>query len=441
MLFRSGLTVGTKIPEEKLRVHAHDVGGGFGVRGEAYSEFCSLTLAAKKVGRPVKWVGTRSETFFSDHHARGVKMYGELALDKAGVFLGLRITWVINGGAYLSSPGGFTNTLPPSGNIMSIYKTPVVHGLHRLVLTNTTATTPYRGAARPNVTYMMERLIDEAAIETGIDRVELRRKNLIPKEAFPYKTPTGNEYDSGDPPGLLEDVLKYSDYAGFEKRRAEAKARGKLRGISACTFVEPAGGGASPVEETAIQFGAAGNPTIYTVSGPSGQGHETVFPDIVAQTLGLDPLSVTLKYSDPDGPPLKGDGTIGSRSLMAHGGSLLLAAREVVKKGRDLAARHLEANADDIEFSNGRYNVKGTDLSVSLQELAKIFAAKGEKPLDTQYGQPAPRAFPTGAHVAEVEIDPETGELELMSYVAVDDAGNIINHMLAEGQKIGRAHV
>ena len=436
-MMRHGLVVGTKVPAEKLRVHAHDVGGGFGIRGEAYSEFCSLMLAAKKVGKPVKWVGTRAETFVSDHHGRGVKLYGELALDAQGTFLGLRILWVINGGAYLSSPGGFTNTLAPAGNIMGIYKTPAVHGLHRLVLTNTTATTPYRGAARPNVSYMMERLVDEAAIEMKIDRVELRRRNLIPKEAFPYKTPTGNEYDSGDPAGLLNDALEYSDYAGFEKRRAEAKTRGKLRGISICTFVEPSGGGGSPVEETAIQFGSAGNPTIYTVSGPSGQGHETVFPEIVAEVFGVKAENVTLRFSDPDGPPLRGDGTIGSRSLMSHGGSLLLAARESVKKGRDLAAKHLEASVDDIEFTGGRYSVKGTDLSVGILELAKIYAAKGENPLDSTFGLPAPRAFPTGAHVAEVEIDAETGEVELMSYIAVDDAGNIINHALAEGQVHG----
>ncbi len=436
-MMRHGLAVGTKTPEEKLRVHAHDVGGGFGIRGEAYSEYCALMLAAKKVGKPVKWVGTRAETFVSDHHGRGVKLYGELALDAEGAFLGLRIEWVINGGAYLSSPGGFTNTLAPSGSIVSIYRTPVAHGLHRLVLTNTTATTPYRGAARPNVTYLMERLVDEAAIEMKMDRVELRRRNLIPKAAFPYTTPTGAEYDSGDPLGLLDDVLKHADYSGFEARRAQAKARGKLRGVSVCMFVEPAGGGSSPVEETAIQFGASGNPTIYTVSGPSGQGHETVFPEIVAEVFGVKPEHVTLRYSDPDGPPLRGDGTIGSRSLMSHGSSLLLAAREAVKKGRDLAARHLEAGADDIEFSGGRYTVKGTDVSVGILELAKIYAAKGESPLDTLHGLPAPRAFPTGAHIAEVEIDAQTGECELMAYVAVDDAGNIINHTLAEGQVHG----
>ncbi len=436
-MMRHGLAVGTKIPEDKLRVHAHDVGGGFGIRGEAYSEYCALMLAAKKVGRPVKWVGTRAETFVSDHHGRGVKLYGELALDAKGEFLGLRVQWVINGGAYLSSPGGFTNTLAPSGNIVNLYRTPAVHGLHRLVLTNTTATTPYRGAARPNVTYLMERLVDEAAIQMGVDRVELRRRNLIPREAFPYKTPTGAEYDSGDPAGLLDDALKHSGFAGFEERRAEARRRGKLRGASVCVFVEPAGGGGSPVEETAIQFGASGNPTIYTVSGPSGQGHETVFPEVVAEVFGVRPENVTLRYSDPDGPKLRGDGTIGSRSLMSHGNSLLLAARETVKKGRDLAARHLEASVDDIEFTGGRYLVRGTDVSVGILELAKIYAAKGGSPLDTTYAMPAARAFPTGAHVAEVEIDEETGECELMSYVAVDDCGNILNHTLAEGQVHG----
>ncbi len=434
---RAGLSVGSGVPEEKLRAHAHDVGGGFGIRGEAYTEYLSLMLAAKKVGRPVKWVASRTETFVSDHHGRGARLFGELALDRDGKFLAMRVMWHLNTGGYLSTPGAFTNTLAPSGNITNVYRIPAAHGLHRVVLTNTTPTTPYRGAARPNVSYLIERLVDEAAREMNLDRVDLRRRNLIGKDEFPYKTCTGATYDSGDPPGLLDDALKHSDYAGFAARKAEAAARGKLRGVACCVFIEPSGGGSSPEEQTFIKFGDSGNPTLYTVSGPSGQGHETVFPEIVGREFGVDPQLITLRYSDPDGPPLKGDGTIGSRSLMSHGGSLTLAAREVVKKGRDLAARHLEAAVDDIEFGEGRYRVKGTDMSVGLLELARAFAGKGDNPLDTMFGMPAPRAYPTGAHVAEVEVDPATGETELMSYVGVDDAGNIINHALAEGQVHG----
>ena len=436
-MMRGGLSVGTGIPQEKLRVHAHDVGGGFGIRGEAYSEYCSLLLAAKKVGRPVKWVSTRSETHLSDHHGRAAKMFGELALDKDGKFLAVRFHWIVNTGGYLSGPGPFINTLPPSMHAVNVYTIPVVHGLHRVVLTNTTPTTAYRGAARPNVSYIVERLVEEAAREMGIDRVEIRRLNAIPREAFPYKTPTGSVYDSGDPKGLIDDVVRYADWAGYEKRRQESLARGKLRGISCCAFIEPAGGGGSPVEEVAIKFGDSGNPILYTVSGPSGQGHETTYPEIVGQVLGMEADDITLRYSDPDGPVQRGDGTIGSRSLMSHGGALFQAAHEVVKKGRELAAQHLEVGSDDIEFTEGQYRVRGTDLAVGLVELSRIYAKDGVSPLDTLFEGAQQRSFPTGAHVAEVEVDPQTGEVELLSYVGVDDCGNIINHTLAEGQVHG----
>jgi carbon-monoxide dehydrogenase large subunit len=435
-MMRDGMSVGTGIPADKLRIHAHDVGGGFGIRGEAYSEYCSLLLAAKQIGRPVKWVATRSETFLSDHHGRAAKLHGELALDAQGKFLGLRFEWIVNTGGYLSGPGPFINTLPPGMHAVNLYTVPAVYGLHRIVLTNTTPTTAYRGAARPNVSYIVERLVDEAARETGIDRVELRRRNLIPRDAFPYKTPTGSVYDSGDPPGLLEDVVKHADWAGYAARAAESKARGKLRGRAACVFVEPAGGGGSPVEEVAIKFGESGNPVLYTVSGPSGQGHETTYPEIVGRIFGLEPEEITLRFSDPDGPPLRGDGTIGSRSLMSHGSALFNAAQKVVEKGRELAAKHLEVGAQDIDFADGAFKVKGTDLSVSLMELAKTYAATPDA-LDTMFEGTQMRAFPTGAHVAEVEVDSETGEVELVRYVGVDDCGNIINHVLAEGQVIG----
>jgi carbon-monoxide dehydrogenase large subunit len=436
-MIRPGLAAGTQIPEEKIRFHAWDVGGGFGVRSEAYSEYCALMMAAKIVGRPVKWVATRSETILSDHHGRGAILQGELAMAKDGTFLGMRIEWIVDCGGYLSGSGPLTNTAGPSTNPINVYATPAVYGLHRLVVTNATPTTPYRGAARPNVTYLAERLVDEAAREMGIDRIELRRKNLLQRKAFPYKTPTGSTYDSGDPPGLLADALKAADWKGVARRRKAAEKRGLLYGAGVAVFIEPSGGGGVPREEAAIKFGDNGNPVIFTVSGPSGQGHETVYPEIVASEFGLDPEQITLRFSDPDGPVLKGSGSIGSRGVMNHGGALVITAREVVRKGKEHAAKHLEAAEADIEFEKGSYRVRGTDVSVSLVELAKTLANKGENPLDTIDGVPVSLSFPTGAHIAEVEIDPATGMIDIVKYIAVDDSGNIINHALAEGQLHG----
>ena len=405
------LSGGTGVPADKIRVHALDVGGGFGVRSDGYSEFCSIMLAAKKVGRPVRWTGSRSETIISDHHGRGAKMIGELALDRDGKFLAIRHRWTVSCGGYLSGAGPLINTLPPAGHSVNLYTIPAVHGVHCLALTNATPTTAYRGAARPNVSYLVERLVDEAARETGVDRIELRRRNLIAKEAFPYKNPIGVEYDTGDPTGMLDKVLEFADWDGFEARRAQSARNGKLRGVSCCVFIEPAGGGGAPKEEVAIKFGESGNPTLYTLSGPSGQGHETAFPEIVAEILGLDAESITLRASDPDGPKLIGDGTIGSRSLMSHGSALVFTAREVVRKGKELAAKHLEAAEQDIEFDKGAYRVRGTDVSVMLAELAKRYALPGSNPLDSQESAPQGRSFPSGAHVCEVEIDPETGTI------------------------------
>jgi carbon-monoxide dehydrogenase large subunit len=431
---RDGLAGGTGIAPEKLRIHAHDVGGGFGIRSDAYSEYCALMLAAKKVGRPVKWVSTRSETFLSDHHGRAAKLQGELALDTQGRFLGIRFLWIVNSGAYLSQPGPIINTLPTALHAPNLYRIPAIYGLHLLVLTNTTPTTAYRGAARPNVSYLVERLVEEAAAEMRIDRIELRRRNLIPKEAFPYKTLFNAQYDSGDPAGLVDEALARADWQGFAARREAAKARGKLRGIACCLYVEPSGGGASPVEEAAIKFGASGNPLLYSLAGPSGQGHETVFPEVVGEILGLDPLTIEHRASDPDGPILRGEGSIGSRSLMSHGGALVATAREVIRKGRDLAALRLEVASDDLEFSAGFFRVRGTDVAIGLAELARLHAGSGAHPLDSCEAIPGPRAFPSGAHVAEVEIDAATGAIEVAAYVAVDDCGRIINQTLVEGQ-------
>ena len=433
-IVRAGLSGITGVAEDKIRVHARDVGGGFGIRGDAYPEYCALMLAAKALGRPVKWVSSRSETIVSDFHGRAARLTGELALDRDGNFLAVRIQWIVNAGAYLSVPGPFINTMAPSLHAVNAYRIPAVYGLHRLALTNTTPTTAYRGAGRPNVTYLMERLVDEAARETGLDRVALRRRNLIPKEAFPYKTPTPAVYDSGDPPGLLAEALEHSGWTGFAARREAAERRGRLRGIGVAMFIEPSGGGGAPKEEVAIKFGASGNPVVYALCGPSGQGHETVFPEIVAEALGLAADDVTLHASDPDGPELVGEGTIGSRSIMSHGGAMVVAAREVIKKGLPLAAEHLEVAASDLKYEGGRYRVPGTDLSVGLSELARKHAQSGANPLDTLGEIPLPRSFPGGAHVTEVEVDPDTGVVEIVSFTAVDDCGRIINHALVEGQ-------
>ncbi len=377
-LMRGSASGITGIPAERIMVRAQDVGGGFGIRSDAYAEYCVAMLAAKTLGKPVKWTSTRSETFLSDYHGRAAKLIGELALDRDGKFLAIRINWFVNAGAYLSTPGALINTLPPGLHAINLYRIPVMYGRHRLALTNTTPTTAYRGAGRPNVCYLAERLVEEAARETGIERLELRR-------------------------------------------------------IGCAVFVEPAGAGGAPKEEAMIKFGESGNALLYALAGPSGQGHETVYPEVVGDALGMDPERITLRASDPEGPGLVGEGTIGSRSMMAHGGALLVAAREVVRKGTDLAAKELEVAPNDLEFTQGRYRVKGTDLSIGIEDLAVKYGSA----LDSGGEIPLPRSFPSGAHVAEVEIDSETGVVRILRYTAVDDCGRIINHVLLDGQLHG----
>jgi aerobic carbon-monoxide dehydrogenase large subunit len=426
----------TGLEPGRFRIHAHDVGGGFGVRNEIYPEFTALVFATRAIGRPVKWIGTRGETILSDHHGRGAAMTGELALDRDGQFLGLRIGWLVNLGAYCSNAGPFINTAAaPTSMPSNVYRTAAVYGLNRLVFTTTTPTTAYRGAGRPNASYLMERLVDEAARITGIDRIELRQRNLLPQSAFPYKTPTGSTYDSGDPPGLLAQVLEAADWKGFARRRAEAKSRDRLRGIGCATFIEPSGGVGQ--EEIAIRFDASGNVRLYTLSGASGQGHETMFPDVVGGILGIAPDKITLRASDPGGPPLTGTGSFGSRSMICHGGALSVGAKDVIQKGLALAAKDLEVAPADLVFENGRYRVPGTDLTIGLEDLVRKHAGNGEHPLDTVAKLNTAAAFPSGAHVAEVEIDPQTGAIELVRYVAVDDCGRVLNHALVEGQLHG----
>ncbi|MEX2034947.1 MAG: xanthine dehydrogenase family protein molybdopterin-binding subunit [Xanthobacteraceae bacterium] len=426
----------TGLPAERFRLHTRDVGGGFGVRNEVYPENVAVLLAAKTVGRPVQWVGTRSESLANDHQGRGAVLTGTLGLDADGNFVALRVQWLVNMGAYCSKNGPFINTMAsPRSMSNNIYKVPALFGLHKLILTNCAPGTAYRGAGRPNVSYLWERLVDEAARVTGVGRVRLRRRNMLPKSAFPYKTPTAFTYDCADAPTLLSTALQAADWDKFPARRREAKRRGKLRGIGLALFIEPSGGVGK--EEIAIRFGRNGEISLYTLAGPTGQSHETVHTEIVANMLGVDPETVNLHASDPSGPKLTGTGTFGSRSLLSHGVALHHGALEVIKKGIDLAAQSLEVSAADVEFKEGTFVVKGTDHRIGLTELVKKHAGPGPHPLDAQTTAQVSAAFPSGAHISEVEVDPDTGKIDILRYIAVDDCGVIYNHEIVEGQLHG----
>jgi carbon-monoxide dehydrogenase large subunit len=426
----------TGLPAERLRIHSVDVGGGFGIRNEVYPEFLAVMLAAKKAGRPVRWIGTRSETIIGDHHGRAADLSGELGLDRDGRFVALRVEWLVNLGAFCSNAGPLINTVAaPTSSAISLYNVQAVYGRHRLIFTNTTPTTAYRGAGRPNVAYLWERLVEEAATVSGIDPVELRRRNVLRKASFPMRTPTNSNYDSADPPALLKTALQAADWKGFGKRRREAKRRGKLRGIGLALFLEPSGGVGK--EQAEIRIESDGRLALYSNAGPSGQGHETVFPQIVADVLGIPAERIDLRYNDVAAPKLAGTGSFGSRSLISHGRALQAAAKEIVEKGRKLAADEFEVAPGDVVFESGHYKVAGTDLAMSLQMLIERHASEPAHPLDSNVTVDLATAFPSGAHVAEVEIDADTGALDVVSYTAADDCGTIYNHTLVEGQLHG----
>ena len=426
----------TGLPTEHFRIHSADVGGGFGVRNEVYPEFLALMLAAKRTGRPVKWIGTRSETLSGDHHGRAADLKGELAIDRDGRFLALRVEWLVNLGAFCSNSGPLINTIAaPTSSAVSLYNIRAIHGRHRLVFTNTTPTTAYRGAGRPNVAYLWERLVEEAAHVTGIDSITLRRLNFLQKSAFPLRTLTGSTYDSGDPDRLLTIALQASDWDGFEARRRGAERKGRLRGLGVALFLEPSGGMGK--EQVEIRVRPDGHLAMYSLAGPSGQGHETAFPLLVANILGLPEQTIELRYNDDAAPKLIGVGSFGSRSLISHGSAFATAAKEIVEKGRKLAAGEFEVAADDVVFDKGEYRVAGTDLAIGIKVLIEKKWGQPVHPLDTNVTIDLATAFPSGAHVAEVEIDPETGTIEIVNYIAADDCGVIYNEKLVEGQLHG----
>lgn len=421
-----------------LRVDFTDVGGAFGARTAPYYEFAILLHAARLAGRPVKWVSTRGEDFLNDGHGRGIRLTGELALERDGRFLAIRTTWLADSGAYLTQAGALTNSMNGKSMGAGPYRVEAFYGHHRQVMTNAAPTEAYRGAGRPEAAYVIERMIDEAAVTLGVDRLELRRRNVIPREAFPYTTPTGTVFDSADFAGMLDTVARESGWKEALERRAEAARRGRLRGIGCALFIEPSGGGGTPKDQVAVRFCESGEVQLFMAAGASGQGHETVFPQLIGEWLGIDPSRVVLHAGDPDGPALIGGASIGSRTALAQGSAFRAAANEVIRKGLDLASDALEAPKQDIGFLEGRYVVQGTDRGIALTQLIARYkaggAAFGSHPLDTMAENPVQRAFPSGAHVCEVEIDPATGTADIIAYTAVDDVGRVINHVLAEAQ-------
>jgi aerobic carbon-monoxide dehydrogenase large subunit len=423
------------VPPERLRIVAEEVGGGFGVRFNAYPEYGALLLAAKKLGRPVKWVGTRSEIFLADEQARDIVHKGEIALDASGRILGMRFKYVSNLGAYLAFTGSFINTVNLVNVVSGVYDVAAVHVQAKLVVTNTVPTAAYRGAGRPVASYALERLIDQAAFETGVDPAAFRRRNLVPKAKFPYKIVTGFEYDCGDFEGVLDEAVAKADWKGFEARRTEAAKRGRLRGRGLSTYIEAtAAGGFAPYDQAQVTWEKDGSVTLRTASHNHGQGHETTFAQVVSGVLGIPLERIRLRTSEPD-HFMVANPTGGSRTLHGLGSAMFYAAQEIVKNGIDLAAEALESAAADIEFDEGNYRIKGTDRAVSITALAQKYP--GRLDLDYKDRPKVPSTYPNGCHIAEVEIDPETGETEIVSYVAVDDAGNIVNHQIVEGQMQG----
>lgn len=434
---RDALAVMLNVPPAAVKVHMVDVGGAFGARTQPFPENALLLYAAKKLGKPIKWVSTRSEDFLTDFHGRAIRVSGELGLDKNGKFLAFRTLWLCDSGAYLSSAGAMTNTSNGMSMSSGAYEVEAFYARHRQVITNTAPTSAFRGAGRPEAALIIERLVDEAAAVLKIDPFELRRRNLVAKSKFPFKTHTGIVWDSADFAALVDRAEKELRWREFSARQAEAAKKGRLRGIGCAVFIEPSGGGGAPKDQVAVQFDGKGIAKLYLTATASGQGYETVFPDIVAALTGLDPERMEVRASDPDGPSILGAAAIGSRTGMTAGSGFKLASEEIVKKGLALAAEALEASPLDVEFRNGRYTVKGTDKSITLSDIVLRHVGGATHPLDTIAEVPAARAFPSGAHVAEVEIDAETGAAEIVAYIAVDDVGNVINHQLAEGQLHG----
>jgi carbon-monoxide dehydrogenase large subunit len=443
------------IPEHKLRVIAPDVGGGFGSKIFIYAEETLLTWASAKVNRPIKWTAERNESFVSDAHGRDHVTHAELAMDKDGKFLALKVDTIANMGAYLSTFATAVPTYLYGTLLAGQYTTPAIHVNVRSVFTNTAPVDAYRGAGRPEATFVLERIVEQAAREMKIDKAELRRRNFIATDAYPYQTPVALAYDSGNYAGALKKALEMADYDGFEKRRADSKAKGKLRGIGLSAYIEACGLAPSAVvgslgagvgqwESAQVRFNPTGNVQVYTGSHSHGQGHETTFAQLVSTQLGVPLDQVEVIHGDTASVPF-GMGTYGSRSLAVGGSAIVKACDKIIAKGKKIAAHMLEASAADIEFKNGVFSIAGTDKQVPLGGVVFSAYVPHNYPLnevepgmdENAFYDPANFTYPAGVHICEIEIDPDTGVSTIAKFTAVDDFGNLVNPMIVEGQVHG----
>jgi len=443
------------IPESKLRVVAPDVGGGFGSKIYHYAEEAIVTWAAGKVKRPIKWTCERSESFMSDAHGRDHVSTAELALDAEGKILGLKVHTLANMGAYLSTFAPCVPTYLYATLLSGVYATPVIYAEVKAVFTHTVPVDAYRGAGRPEATYLLERLMDVAAAEAGLDKVDFRRRNFIRPDQFPYQTPVALQYDSGDYHSTLEACLETAGWAEFETRRAESKSRGKLRGIGISTYVEACGIAPSAVvgslgaraglyEVGTIRVHPTGSVTVLTGAHSHGQGHETTFAQLIADKLGVPTANVDIVHGDTAKVPF-GMGTYGSRSLAVGGSAMDKAMDKIIAKGKRIAAHLMEASVEDVEFERGTFRVAGTDRTKTLTDISLAAYVPHNYPIDeiepgleeTAFYDPKNFTYPGGCHICEVEIDPDTGRVEVLNFTAVDDVGRVINPMIVEGQVQG----
>jgi carbon-monoxide dehydrogenase large subunit len=430
-----------KVTPDKMRFVAVNVGGSFGMKMSIFPEYVCALHAARDLGRPVKWTDTRSEAFTSDHHGRAQDFEASLALDKDGRILALRLDGWADMGAYLTNFGPVMPTINVLKHVASLYRTPLMEVSTRCMFTNTVPITAYRGAGRPEGNYYMERLIDTAGREMGLDPAEIRRRNLIQPNEFPFRAASGSVYDCGDFPAILERALAEADWEGFPKRAAESNARGKLRGRGIGQFLEMT----APVQKElgSIRFQTDGTVMLRSGTHDHGQGHWTTFAQVVSTKLGIPLDKIKLMQTDSDQLPA-GAGTGGSKSIMAGGTALVEASIRVVDKAKQAASYLLEASAADITFEAGRLSIVGTDRGISLMDLAARLAGGSSLPddcpksLDVDHvHDAAPATYPNGCHVAEVEIDPDTGIVDVVGYTMVGDFGTVINPLVVEGQLRG----